>query len=73
MLTQLYFRGRVFLVPDIAGATVHVKNTAPQVIPTATTNAQGRYTVLEPIVGARDVNASMPGSDRVSERDVVFA
>jgi hypothetical protein len=45
----------------IAGATVEVKNTATQVVRTVTTNAQGRYTVPELIVGAYDVKVSMTG------------
>ena len=45
----------------IAGATVEVKNTATQVARTVTTNAQGRYSVPELIVGSYDVRISMMG------------
>ncbi len=45
----------------IAGANIEVRNTATQVTRTVTTNAQGRYSVPELIVGAYDVRVSMMG------------
>ncbi len=45
----------------VAGATVEVKNTATQVVRTVTTNAQGRYSVPELIIGAYDVRISRMG------------
>src|SRR5450755_4361241 len=45
----------------VAGATVEVKNTATQLVRTVTTNAQGRYSVPELLVGTYDVRISMMG------------
>jgi hypothetical protein len=58
----------------IANATITVTNTATQVVPTVTTNAQGRYSVPELFVGNYDVRVSLAwvhiGSDPASGRDV---
>jgi hypothetical protein len=45
----------------IANATVQVTNTATQVVRTVTTNAQGRYSLPELIVGNYDVRVSATG------------
>ena len=45
----------------IANATVQVTNTATQVVRTVTTNAQGRYSVPELIVGTYDVRVAATG------------
>lgn len=45
----------------IANATVTVTNTATQVVRTVTTNADGRYSVPELIVGNYDVRVAAPG------------
>jgi hypothetical protein len=62
-------------VTDVSGAvvpsaSVQVTNVATGVRQTITTDTQGRYTVVDLIVGTYDVQASAPGFQTVIRRGI---